>query len=1202
MPSSDSSREALLERLAEEFVERHRRGDRPALSEYADRHPDLAADIRDLFPALVKLERLKPVAGDLTGGFAPEPGPGGGHAPERLGDYRILREVGHGGMGVVYEAEQESLGRHVALKVLPRQALFRSTYLERFRREAKAAAKLHHTNIVPVFGVGEADGVHFYAMQYIAGEGLDKVLCDLRQLRGLAGAPAAAPLPSGASMAHGLLTGRFAAPAAAPAEGAPAGPGPPTAGGAHGFSTLSASGPEVHYYRGVARVAVQVADALAYAHRQGVLHRDIKPSNLLLDQQGTVWVTDFGLAKAEGADDLTHTGDIVGTVRYMAPERFDGRSLPQSDLYALGVTLYELLTLRPAFDDANHARLVEKLLREAPTPPRKLDPHIPRDLETVVLKCLAKDPAERYASAEALAEDVRRFLADRPVKARRSPWYERTWRWCHRNPAVATLLGVVALLLGALTVGTLLANASLRSSLHDANQANEEKNVRLWESLRDRARAVRMSGRVGQRLEALQSIREALALPLPPGHTRAELRTEAIAALALPDIDIEKEWEGPSPGTVAWGFDAAVERYADLMADATVTVHRVADGAEVARWKEDGFAPCPGSEQCLTLSPDGRYVAVYHAGLRQLRVRRLDGEKAVLCHEADHVRDWARLPFSPNSALLVYALEDGTIAVLELSTKASRFLPERLAEPHWPGISPDGKQLAVVTGPGQNVVEVRDLSTGALTARLPQPTSARSPAWHPDGQVLATFCNDRQIRLWAVAGGKLLRVLEGHRTVGGYLAFDGPSGLLLSTDWTGLLRLWEPSSGRQLLSFQADPWWISDRVDGVVAGQALDGKLRVMRLQPSRAYRTLSRTPAGSSGGFQVEGSYEPVFSGDGRLLFAATRGAGLEGVSILDAATGRELNRIPLVGNRPFLWGPGSELLTCGSAGVLRWPLTGNRERPGHYGLGPVERLVPVAANARSGVSPDGSIIAIPIPASRQGAVVWDRDQGKLLLRLPPQNDVRYAAVSPDGRWVATGCFVAEDAFGARVWDAHTGQPVKALPVAGGCRVAFSPDGRWLLTTGGGSRLWRTETWEGGPVLGGHACFAPDSRLLAVEGDGGTIRLVEAESGVEVARLAAPVRANVVPLCFSPDGTQLVAGEGESETLIVWDLRALRQDLQALDLDWEAPPYPPAAARGPRPPISVDVDLGNFAQRAQAGLLVAQATNQLNSGQPAWP
>jgi serine/threonine protein kinase len=453
MSPSDSSRDALLEQLAEEFVERHHRGERPALSEYADRHPDLAAEIRDLFPVLVKVERLKPVAGDLTGAFAPESRLENGPTPERLGEYRILRQVGSGGMGVVYEAEQESLGRHVALKVLPRQALFKATYLERFRREAKAAAKLHHTNIVPVFGVGECDGTHYYAMQFIRGEGLDKVLRDLRRLRAAPGVPTAAAQPSEASAAHSLLTGRFVAPPATSPEvpaASPAPSSPTSADKAHGSSTLSAGGFKGQYFRGIARIALQVADALAYAHHQGVLHRDIKPSNLLLDQQGTVWITDFGLAKAEGADDLTQTGDIVGTVRFMAPERFDGRSLPQSDVYALGVTLYELLTLRPAFDHVIKARLIEKVLHEPPVPLRKLDPHIPRDLETIVLKCLAKDAADRYATAEELGEDLRNFLADRTIRARRVGLWERTWRWCRRNPTVASLLAAGAAYLGTI--------------------------------------------------------------------------------------------------------------------------------------------------------------------------------------------------------------------------------------------------------------------------------------------------------------------------------------------------------------------------------------------------------------------------------------------------------------------------------------------------------------------------------------------------------------------------------------------------------------------------------------------------------------------------------------------------------------------------------------------------------------------------------
>ena len=413
MPSSHSSRDVVLEQLAADFVERHRQGKHPPLSEYTDRYPDLAADIRDLFPALVQIEKLKPPADatDATDGFERPATPALANL-ERLGDYRILREVGRGGMGVVYEAEQESLGRHVALKVLPSSALLNPTYLARFRREAQAAGRLHHTNIVPVFGVGECDGVHYYAMQFIQGEGLDKVLADVRRLRRPPGAGEAPP--SEGSVAHTLLTGQFNPPMAAD-------PGKPNEhpDSSSLTSRLSPCGPEAEYYRGVARIGVQVADALAYAHRQGILHRDVKPSNLLLDLQGTVWVADFGLAKAEGTEELTHTGDIVGTIRFMAPERFEGESLPQSDVYGLGLTLYELLTLRPAFDDTNKGRLIDRVQHEPPRPPCKLDPRVPRDLETLVLKCLAKDPRERYATAEALAEDLRRFLADRPIHARR---------------------------------------------------------------------------------------------------------------------------------------------------------------------------------------------------------------------------------------------------------------------------------------------------------------------------------------------------------------------------------------------------------------------------------------------------------------------------------------------------------------------------------------------------------------------------------------------------------------------------------------------------------------------------------------------------------------------------------------------------------------------------------------------------------------
>ena len=441
-----------VERLAEEFLERHRRGERPSLTEYVDRLPECAEEIRDLFPALVLMERAKPADADVTGTFMDGARSPLGRVPERLGDFRILREVGRGGMGIVFEADQESLGRHVALKLLPPHALLNPHHLQRFLREARAAARLHHTNIVPVFGVGESYGLHYYAMQFIAGSGLNEVVDELRRLNADARPPAgddSSPPPTRrVDVALGLLTGEFESTLvdSEAANGQPA----------HGIPDLHAgssilSGSGRNFAREVARVGQQVAEALHYAHGQGVLHRDIKPSNLLLDVQGTVWVADFGLAKAMAdGDDLTHEGDILGTLRYMAPERFRGQSDARSDLYALGLTLYELLTLRPAFDQADRDRLIHQVTTGVPPRPRTINPAIPRDLETIVLKAIEHDPARRYQDAEDLADDLERFLADRPIRARPVGTLERAGKWAKRKPIVASL---VAALAGALVVG-----------------------------------------------------------------------------------------------------------------------------------------------------------------------------------------------------------------------------------------------------------------------------------------------------------------------------------------------------------------------------------------------------------------------------------------------------------------------------------------------------------------------------------------------------------------------------------------------------------------------------------------------------------------------------------------------------------------------------------------------------------------------------
>jgi serine/threonine protein kinase len=479
-PSSDrSSNYVLLTRLADEFAARYRCGERPALQEYLDRYPHLADDIRELFPAMVEIEQVKEEHQEAAAPTAAPPAP----ALQQLGDFRILREVGKGGMGIVYEAEQVSLGRHVALKVLPKALLLDARAKRRFEREAKAAAKLHHTNIVPVYGVGEQDGLPYYVMQFIQGLPLDQVLDELiRTKDGRAPTDGKShgvrPQSAVAELARSLLTGAFelarsdgsgrgAAVSgaqtvdqvpASPVEHSPPGPlatGRLSASFSRSSSSVVLPGQSAEgrpskakkptYWHSVARIGVQVADALEYAHRQGVQHRDIKPSNLLLDTQGTVWVTDFGLAKVDDQQHLTHTGDILGTLRYMPPEAFEGKSDARSDVYSLGLTLYEMLAFRPAFEVKERKRLIKQVTQEEPARLGKLNRQVPRDLETIVHKAIDKDPRQRYATAGALAEDLQRFLADEPIRARRVSQTERLWRWCRRNPVVASLTAALTL-------------------------------------------------------------------------------------------------------------------------------------------------------------------------------------------------------------------------------------------------------------------------------------------------------------------------------------------------------------------------------------------------------------------------------------------------------------------------------------------------------------------------------------------------------------------------------------------------------------------------------------------------------------------------------------------------------------------------------------------------------------------------------------
>jgi serine/threonine protein kinase/WD40 repeat protein/tetratricopeptide (TPR) repeat protein len=1195
--SDSTSASSRLDQLMEEFVQRREEGETPSVKEYAERYPDLADQIRDLFPALVMMHDVRPQPGNATGPFDGHAGHAEGRHPERLGEYRILREVGRGGMGIVYEAEQESLGRHVALKVLPGRTLLDPQRLRRFQREARAAARLHHTNIVPVYGVGSHEDVHYYVMQFIQGLGLDEVLVELKRLRksrgfmalgkSVGGRRSRTELPgevTAADVAQGLLTGDF--PAAPPAPSASDGmktpspalragedkpPSSDTSGvrlpGQAPHSTLSDSGRQ--YWHSIARMGVQVAEALAYAHGQGTLHRDIKPSNLLLDTQGTVWITDFGLAKATDGDNLTHTGDIVGTMRYMAPERFAGKSDGRGDIYSLGLTLYELLTLRPAFDEADRNKLIHYVTHEEPVPPRRLNPEAPRDLETIVLKAIAKEPGHRYQTAAELADDLKRFIELKPIRARRVSNAERLWRWCRRNPTTASLCTMLLLALLVIAIGGVAMSLRLNDALGQARNDREVGREKLLLSMISEARAQKYSRRVGQRFGTLKTIGEAVALARElgkPAETFNELRNLAIAALALPDLRPASEWvDFPNDASygAALNADPQLRLAAIVCGQGEVRLRRIGKGAPA----REEFARLPGlgPETAVSWGPDGRFLAVWNKqGGTRFQVWKIDEDKAALHFEPPGGS--LAFAFAPAGQRLIVLGSDGQIRQFDLQTgkivHACTFQTDVLhSMAHHPRLA----QVAIALPSGVAIV---DPATGKIERRLSTREPPDSLVWHPDGELLA-LTQSQSVEVWEPARERRNCVLE-HRGGGLAVSFNAAGDWLASLGWGSRIRFWDPNTGREMLAapIWAGPFAGGDTMDCSLPDTWKSNAGPLTRAEPGREYRTLV---ACMTAQVPVKDYRTCSVHPDGRLLAVGTH----QGFSLQNLATGRELAFFP--GNVPFvLFEPSGSLLTNVSTGLYRWPIRFEPTTPNRLHVGPPEH-VPIPLHpmvSAVAVSAAGDVLAATDFA---GALVWQRDRPRDFIRLRPHDDCRYVAVSPDGRLVATG---AHTGTGLKVWDARTGKLIRTLlDHTGWTTPWFSSDGSRLFNKNGES--WRTDDWSEGPKAEGpgFACAPPELKLAAWRRQSGVVILFDPATGREYARLEDPHLDGYLGFTFSADGSLLIGSTDDSRCVRVWDLRRIRQGLQELGLDWDAPPFPPAKPEpiGADRLLTVDMDLGEL-------------------------
>jgi serine/threonine protein kinase/WD40 repeat protein/Flp pilus assembly protein TadD len=1208
-PALQADQNLALEVVYGEVMLREEHGEAPDAEEYLHRFPTLAAQLEPLFEVHRALE-----SGQLLDANDEMLGPAdtwslGSHRGTSviptIPGYEILGELGRGGMGIVYRARQAGLNRSAAIKMILAGSYAMPEELARFRIEAEAVGRLQHPNIVAIYEVGEQNGRPFLCMEYVDGGSL------AQQLTG-------APQPT----------------------------------------------------RAAAQLVETLARAMHYAHQQGIVHRDLKPANVLLQiadcrlqiqrqgdgadsqsatcnlQSAMPKITDFGLAKilAEGPGSQTKTGAILGTPSYMAPEQAassmndDGPSpsrsvSPAADIYALGAILYELLTGRPPFRAETPLGTLLQVTTLEPVPPSRLQPHLPRDLATICMKCLQRVPAKRYVSALQLADDIRRFLDGKPIQARPVGTVERLWRWSRRNPILATMTASVASLLLVIAIGASIAAVRFNEERNVATghwlraehaeqmamQSAQDATDKLWLSLLAQAEAGRRSDQAGRRHRSLTALTQAAQI-----RPNLKLRNEAIASMTLVDLEVIQQWPGSGPSSFGVAFDPTLQHYAWSDGKRNYSIRRVSDGQEVHRFAN----PLRCWFAYPMFSPNGRFLAIGYYGVQ--------GENQCVIWDIKQDQMILEVPliqppvhggcfaFSPDSQQVAIGLPGGRIGFYDLAQRKELKRTNLDWQPEKIAFHPDGRQLAFTSR--QHEVRIFDLTAGKIVASFDVPSQSSGIAWSGDGQWLAAGC-DTRIYVWKMfqpasprqispvspgAGredgakgvGRLQGVLEGHQHLPIHLAFNHAGNLLASHSWDNTTRLWDPVSGRSLVTaaglgliFSPDDRRLAFKDTGPKGLQ-----LGLWEVADGTECRILHHAANGNRPTSPVMSIKGVDFSRDSRLLASSAE----DGVRLWDVTSGANIGHLSIQAAETALFRPeGSQLLTYGTKGLELWPLRereiprasiedgGTRKEdddavdprssrlalsPSHaLEIGP-PRSLEVSGRGRFDRcfwSMNGRSIAVVDRNSTPILLNADNPSERVLFR--PDGGTLSIALSPDERWLVTGNWSGP----ALVWDTkNPTEPIRQLP-ANRAFVAFSPDGKWVVTGGPDDyRFWKTGSWQAGPVFPrehhsegpGPLVFAKVGRMLAIAYSDQNVRLIQPDSGKELATLSAPDPQIIWDLAFSQDGS-LLAVATVNQVIQLWDLRRVRRQLATIGLDWDSPTYPTPSETGEQiEPVRVTV------------------------------